>query len=107
LPRGFADAWVRDLCEQAGANGEAALESFGALAASDALDAGALLEAALQHADDGMAAIAGAPGLDIDALSPIAQLATMPLLRACRRLAPEVPPDWAGGAARSVAAGRP
>lgn len=98
LPHGLADAWVRDLFDQASLSGDLALAPLGAIADDEELDAEALLETALRQDTAGLGVGAAALGVDADALAPIAQLATTPLLHACRRQrAAQMPSDWAEG----------
>jgi FdhE protein len=91
------DRWVRRLLALAGAAGSDAIP-LRAAASTDALDAVALLEAAINNDGDLMENLASTLGLDPDALGAVAPLAVMPPLQALRRwFGSAVDPRWAGG----------
>ena len=93
-----ADAWVRHLLAAAGREEGPQAADLTAAAASDRLDAVALLEASINQDAPRLAALAVVVRVDPDALGAVAQLAALPLLRASARpLAPLVPPAWNGG----------
>ena len=97
LDRSFAEGWFRRLLAQAGNAGPAAAPLASA-AKGGRLDAVALLEAAVNQDAPRLTEQAGALGVDADALSAVSQLATVPLLQACRqRFAAAVPGDWSEG----------
>lgn len=83
LPRGPTDRWVRRLLTAAAAAGGPAASL--AAAARGSLDAGAVIEAAIVADRERLEAVARAIGADGPALSAVASLAAMPLLRACAR----------------------
>ncbi len=98
MPLGQADAWVRHLFAAAGREESPQTAALAAAAESDRLDAVALLEATINQDAPRLAALSAEVGVDSDALGAVAQLAALPLLRACARvLTPLVPPAWNGG----------
>lgn len=98
LDRAVANEWVRRLLTVAADAAGPDVPALAVAARSGHLDAVALLEAAINQDEPRLAAIAAAVELDPNVLAPIAQLATVPLLQACRRLlAAAVSPDWHEG----------
>jgi len=98
LPRPVADALVRRLLRLAADAGGANAPLLAGAAAAPELDARGLLEAAIDQDEARLAEVALGFGVDPEALAAIAQVATVPLLQACRRrFATAVAPGWDAG----------
>jgi FdhE protein len=92
-----ADRHVRALLDAAAAPATSAV-SLAGVARSSALDAIALLDAAVPVDTARLAALADTLGADAGALTAVAALAAMPLLQACaRRWAGDIAADWSAG----------
>ncbi len=92
----LADRWVRRVLALAAEAGPRAIDF--AAAGDDALDAGALLEGAVNADGDQFEALARSLEIDPEALAAVAALAAMPLLQALRRrFGPTVDPRWHEG----------
>jgi FdhE protein len=97
VDRRRADRWVRGLLALAGDSGSAAIP-LRAAAHDDALDAIAILEAAINGDGDRLEGIAQSLGFGPEALGAVAPLAAMPLLQALRRrFGSAVDPRWSEG----------
>ena len=97
LDRDRADRWLRRLLALAAEAGSDAIP-LRAAASDDALDAIALLEAAVNNDGDRLDGIARSLGLDPETLGAVAPLAAMPLLQALRRrFGAAVDPRWSEG----------
>jgi FdhE protein len=93
VDEGLARDWVRRLVRAAAGQHTAPKRG-----AADRVEPLALLEAAIGQDQARMEEIATATGADAAALSPVAQLAAMPLLQACgRQLAARVATAWSRG----------
>jgi FdhE protein len=97
VDRHRVDRWVRRLLALAGEAGSAAIP-LRAAAHEDALDAIAILEAAINGDGDRLEGIAQSFGLEPETLGAVAPLAAMPLLQALRRrFGSAVDPRWSEG----------
>jgi FdhE protein len=97
IDRHRVDRWVRRLLALAGEAGSAAIP-LRAAAHDDALDAIAILEAAINGDGDRLEGIAQSFGLEAETLGAVAPLAAMPLLQALRRrFGSAVDPRWSEG----------
>jgi len=98
LSRKTVDTLLRRLLSLAAAAGGVEAPAQHAAARSGAFDALVLLETTINQDHDRLARHATALALDPEGFAPIAQLASMPLLQACRaRYAAAVPRDWDAG----------
>jgi FdhE protein len=90
--------WLRELVRIAAAGGSPA-STLVTLARADVERHAEVLEAGLRQDSERLAALASGLGADAGALSAIAAVAPVPLLRACAtRWADRVPADWDHGA---------
>jgi FdhE protein len=97
VDRHRVDRWVRRLLALAGEAASAAIP-LRAAAHDDALDANAILEAAINGDGNRLEGIAQSFGLDPETLGAVAPLAVMPLLQALRRrFGSAVDPRWSEG----------
>ncbi|MDP9382410.1 MAG: formate dehydrogenase accessory protein FdhE [Chloroflexota bacterium] len=94
----MARNWVTHLLATAAGTGSPQLAPLGAVASDDHLDARALLEAAIAQDEERLGQLARDAGIEPAVLSPVAQLAAMPLLQACgRHLEDHAPAVWPHG----------
>jgi FdhE protein len=93
----LARSWIRRLLKQA-TKGTGPVAASLAAANTRHLDALGLLEAAVCQDEARLADLSKTAGVEPRALGAVVQLATLPLLQACRRhLASQVPTSWAHG----------